>query len=132
MAHTDPIADLLTRVRNANQARHPSVDIGYSVVKERVARVMLAEGYLSEVTVAGVVPKRRLQLGLKYTADRRPVVSALRRVSKPGCRVYAGHESIGKIRSGLGISIVSTPRGVMTDEQARQQKVGGEILCEVW
>lgn len=132
MAHTDPLADLLTRIRNANRARHPSVDVGYSIVKERVARVMMTEGYLADVAVLGVAPKRRLHVMLKYTADRRPVVTMLRRVSKPGCRMYRGHEAIAKVRNGLGIAVLSTPKGVMTDAQARQQKVGGEILCEVW
>ncbi len=132
MAHTDPIADMLTRIRNANHARHNAVDVTYSVLKERVARVMMDEGYLADVTVAGTEPKRRLEITLKYTADRRPVLTEIRRVSKPSCRQYVGTADVAKVRSGLGISVVSTPRGVMTDEQARQQKVGGEILCEVW
>ncbi len=132
MSHTDPIADLLTRIRNASRAQHPTVEVGYSALKENVARVLLDEGYLSDVTIVGVAPKRSLQITLKYTADRRPILTSLQRVSKPGCRVYSGYENITAVRSGLGISIVSTPQGVMSDEKARQKKVGGEILCEVW
>lgn len=132
MAHTDPIADLLTRIRNANRAGHPSVLIPYSRVKERVIRVILAEGFLSDVQVVGEGTKKALVVGLKYTADRRPVLTDVQRISKPGRRIYRGYEVLQPVRRGLGIAVLSTPKGVMTEAAARQHKVGGEVMCAVW
>lgn len=132
MAHTDPIADLLTRIRNANRAGHPSVLVGYSRVKEQVARVILEEGFLSDVQVVGEGTKKALVIELKYTADRRPVLTDLQRISKPGRRIYRGYEVLQPVRRGLGIAVLSTPKGVMTEAVARQHKVGGEVMCAVW
>lgn len=131
MSHTDPIADLLTRIRNANRAGLSSVNIPYSTLKESVARAIAEEGFLSSIDVVGTGPKKHLIVGLKYTADRRPVMTDLQRVSRPGLRVYVGHEEIAQVRRGLGISVLSTPKGVMTDAVARKAKVGGELLCTV-
>lgn len=131
MSHTDPIADLLTRIRNANRAGLSSVKIPYSTMKEAVVRVIADEGFLSSIDVVGTGTEKHLIVGLKYTADRRPVMTDVQRVSRPGLRVYVGHEEITQVRRGLGISVISTPKGVMTDAAARKSKVGGEILCTV-
>lgn len=132
MGHTDPVADLLTRIRNASRAGHDSVDIHHSVLKERIAKVIADEGYLTGVEVVGEIPKKQLRVWLKYTADRRPVLTDAQRVSRPSRRIYAGQTEIRQVRNGLGIAILSTPNGVMTDTKARDVKVGGEVLCEVW
>lgn len=132
MAHTDPIADLLTRIRNANRVRHDSIQMRHSKLKEQVARVMQDEGYLSTVDSLGEGATRQLVIKLKYSADGMPVICDAQRVSKPGCRVYLGYEKVKPIRNGLGIAVLSTPKGVMSDEAARQKKVGGEVLCQVW
>lgn len=129
---TDPIADLLTRVRNANRARKESVDVPWSVLKERIARVLAEEGFLREVSRNETGGKKILRLILKYDEYRRPVISGIRRVSRPSLRVYVRSEEIPSVRKGLGLSVLSTPKGVLADRVARKEKVGGEVLCSVW
>jgi small subunit ribosomal protein S8 len=130
---TDPIADMLTRIRNASMARHDRVELPHSKLKERVASVMKAEGYLDDLRVSEVVEvPKMLTLVLRYGRDRQSAIDGLRRVSTPGRRVYVAHDHIQRVCSGMGISILSTSRGVMTDREARKQRVGGELLCEVW
>jgi small subunit ribosomal protein S8 len=129
---TDPTADLLTRIRNANRARKERVEVPWSRLKERIVQVMEAEGFLGGVKVVGEGLAKRLQLALRYDAHRTPVISGLARVSKPSLRVHVGVEEIPMVRRGLGISILSTSRGVIVDREARRQGVGGEVLCAVW
>jgi small subunit ribosomal protein S8 len=130
---TDPIADMLTRIRNAARARQPRVDVPASRLKVEIARILKDEGFLSAYKVVEEGRGRRtLRLFLKYAPDRRAVITELRRISKPGRRVYVGKDELRPVRGGLGISIVSTPRGVMTGQAARRAGVGGELLCEVW
>ncbi|HXX67769.1 MAG TPA: 30S ribosomal protein S8 [Polyangiaceae bacterium] len=129
---TDPIADMLTRIRNATMARHDRVEMPHSKLKEHVAGVMKSEGYLDDVRVSEGEEQRQLTLVLRYGRDRQSAIDGVRRVSTPGRRVYVRHDRIGRVCSGMGISILSTSRGVMTDREARRQRVGGELLCEVW
>jgi small subunit ribosomal protein S8 len=130
---TDPIADMLTRIRNGTMARHDRVELPHSKLKERVAFVMKAEGYLDDVRSSEEeVEPKVLTLILRYGRDRQSAIDGLRRVSTPGRRVYVPHDRIARVCSGMGISILSTSRGVMTDREARRQRVGGELLCEVW
>jgi small subunit ribosomal protein S8 len=129
---TDPIADMLTRIRNAAMARHDRVEMPHSRLKESVAGVLKAEGYLDDVRVSEGEERRQLTLVLRYGRDRQSAIDGLRRVSTPGRRVYVPHDRIGRVCSGMGISILSTSRGVMTDREARRQRVGRELLCEVW
>ena len=129
---TDPIADLLTRIRNATQARKTSIDVPFSRQKERVARVLVEEGYLTGTTVVEAQPRNVLRIELRYDAQRRPVILGLRRVSRPSLRVYVGADEIPAVRRGLGINILSTPKGVLVDRDARRENVGGEVLCTVW
>lgn len=133
MSVTDPIADMLTRIRNAGIARHPQVAMPNSKMREAIAEILKDEGFIKDYEVLpGKMPS--LLIHLKYTRDRRSksVIAGLRRVSKPGRRIYAGKQDIPWVRSGLGIAIVSTSRGVMTGSQARRQGIGGEVLCYVW
>ncbi len=132
MGHTDPLADFLTRIRNASRAGLVTVNAPYSKLKEAVASVLVREGFLSEVVVVGKDSSRELKVGIRYSADGQPVLGDLQRVSKPGRRSYRGVDDIEQVRSGMGIAIFSTPKGVMTDKSAREHRVGGEILCEVW
>jgi small subunit ribosomal protein S8 len=129
---TDPIADLLTRIRNGSMARHDRVELPHSRLKESVAAVLKAEGYLDDVRVSEGDERKTLTLVLRYGRDRQSAIDGLRRVSTPGRRVYVRHDRIDRVVSGMGISILSTSRGVMTDREARKQRVGGELLCEVW
>ncbi len=130
---TDPIADMLTRIRNGSMARHDRVELPHSHLKEHVAGVMKLEGYLDDVRVSeGDTAQKTLTLVLRYGRDRQSAIDGLRRVSTPGRRVYVRHDRIARVCSGMGISILSTSRGVMTDREARRQRVGGELLCEVW
>jgi small subunit ribosomal protein S8 len=130
---TDPIADMLTRIRNASRAKHPRVDMPSSKLKVEVARVLKDEGYLTNFKVVEESKtKKTLRVFLRYTPDRRSVITDLRRISRPGSRRYVGKTDIRAVVGGLGISIVSTPRGVMTGQSARKQGVGGELMCEVW
>jgi len=129
---TDPVADLLTRIRNALHARKERVEVPYSRLKEQVVEVMKAEGFLKECAVVEVGEHKALRLWLKYDEVGQPVIRGLKRVSKPSLRVYVGAEKIPQVRRGLGINILSTSRGVLVDREARQQRVGGEVMCAVW
>jgi len=127
---TDPIADFLTRLRNANRALLPTVEMPHSKLKEGIAKLLKQEGYLADWTVEGA-PLKRLKLKLKFQG-RKGVIEGLRRVSTPGLRRYTGADDIPRVLGGMGVAILSTPRGVMTGTQARKQRVGGEVLCYVW
>lgn len=129
---TDPISDMLARIRNASLARHDRADMPHSNLKEHIAGVLKAEGFLDDVRVSDGEGPKTLTLVLRYGRDRASAIDGVRRVSAPGRRVYVRHDRIPRVRSGMGISILSTSRGVMTDRQAREQRVGGELLCEVW
>ena len=129
---SDPIADMLTRVRNAIRARHPKVDVPASNLKTEIARILKEEGYIANYKVAEEGVKKVIKIYLKYATDNSPVISGIERVSRPGCRSYSGMNDIPRVQGGLGISILTTPRGVMTGRNARREGVGGEILCSVW
>lgn len=128
---TDPIADMLTRIRNALRARHESVSIPGSRSKREIARILREEGFVLDFTVNDGTPAT-IDVQLRYVDGGTPVISDLQRVSKPGCRVYCGKQDLPLILNGLGIAIVSTSRGLLTDRQCREQGVGGEVLCKVW
>jgi len=132
--NTDPIADMLARLRNAALARHEVARIPASRLKRAVAQLLKNEGFISDVREEEWGPRKypMLMITLKYGHDRSCAFAGLRRVSRPGRRVYVGHDEIGRVLSGLGISIISTSQGVITDKEARQRRVGGELLCEVW
>lgn len=135
MSMTDPVADFLTRVRNAIQAAHGTVDIPASKLKKELARILQEQGYISGFDINAPDaehPGERIRIKLKYTDDRRSAISGLRRVSRPGQRHYAPSNGIRKVQGGLGVAIVSTSRGVMTDHDARKAGVGGEVVAEVW
>jgi len=129
---TDPISDMLTRIRNANLNRQRHVVMPSSNMKVAIARILVEEGFVGEYTVTDEHPQPNLVLALKYTGKGNPVLTGLRRMSKPGRRLYTGYRDIPWVRSGLGINIVSTPKGLLTGRQARRAKVGGEIICEIW
>ena len=129
---TDPIADMLTRIRNAVRARHPRVDLPASKLKVEIARILKEEGYLSTYKVVDENKKKVLRVFFRYTSDKRSVLTGLKRVSRPGCRRYVGKNEIRAVVGGMGVSILSTPRGIMTGHTARKEGVGGELLCEVW
>ena len=132
MQITDPIADLLTRVRNASTAKHPSVDVPASNLKKAIANILLEEGYVKGVQVIDDDKQGVIRIVLKYTAGKTPVITGLRRVSKPGLRIYAGVDELPRVLKGLGIAIISTSKGIMTDKKAREQKIGGEVLAFIW
>ena len=132
MQITDPIADLLTRIRNANSAKHDTVDIPASNMKKAIVEILLDEGYVKNFQIISDGMQGIIRVTLKYTASKEKVISGLRRVSKPGLRVYAGTEELPSVLRGLGIAIISTSRGVMTDKKARTEHVGGEVLAFVW
>ncbi|HEV8344120.1 MAG TPA: 30S ribosomal protein S8 [Candidatus Binatia bacterium] len=134
MAMTDPIADMFTRIRNAAQARHEAVGVPWSRIKERIARILVEEGYLQDVkrVKAKGWAGEELRIQLKFDKNNEPVISGLKRVSKPSMRVYVGVREIPPVRKGLGISILSTPRGILADREAQKAKVGGELICSVW
>ena len=131
---TDPIADMLTRIRNANIAFHDDVVMPSSKLKEALARILEREGYITGFAVENDAtrPGRQLKIEMKYTPDRKRTISGLSRISKPGLRVYSGAEAVPRVLGGMGISILSTNQGLMTDREARQRRVGGEVLCQVW
>jgi|SRR5579862_715493 small subunit ribosomal protein S8 len=129
---TDPIADMLTRIRNAVQAKHARVDLPSSKMKIEIARILKEEGYLTNYKVVEEKGKKTLRVFLRYTPDRRGVITDLKRVSRPGSRRYVGKTKIRAVVGGMGIAILSTPRGLMTGHTARKEGVGGELLCEVW
>jgi small subunit ribosomal protein S8 len=129
---TDPIADMLTRVRNALSAKHQKVDVPSSKIKLEIARILKEEGFISSYKLTGEGTRLNIRIYLKYGAKGEQLLSKLERVSRPGCRVYVDSKSIPKVLSGLGINILSTSQGLKTDNQARREKVGGEILCRVY
>ena len=129
---TDPIADLLTRIRNASTAKHPSVDVPASNLKKAICNILVEEGYIKGVQVIEDNKQGVLRLALKYTETGTPVISGLRRVSKPGLRIYTNCEEMPKVMRGLGTAIISTSKGVMTDRAARAEHIGGEVLAFVW
>ena len=130
MAMSDPIADMLTRIRNAQMAQKLVVRMPSSKLKVAVAKVLKDEGYVEDFAVRGEAAKPELEIGLKYYAGR-PVIERIERVSRPGLRVYKGRDSIPQVKNGLGVAIITTPKGVMTDRKARATGVGGEVLCYV-
>lgn len=132
MSMSDPIADLITRIRNALTAGHDRVDVPASRIKREICSVLKNEGYIEDFTLAEGNVQGIIQIRLKYLPDRKPVLQGMKRVSRPSLREYVRVGDLQNVRSGLGIAIVSTSRGVMTTKQARQEKVGGEILCEIW
>jgi small subunit ribosomal protein S8 len=128
---TDPVSDLLTRIRNAALARHERTEVPASQLKQHIALILKAEGYIADVRPSEA-DAAKLTIVLKYGRDRTSAIDGIRRVSRPGRRVYVRHDHIPRVLSGMGVSILSTSRGVMSDKEARRQKVGGELLCEVW
>lgn len=131
MPTTDPIADYLTRIRNAVQAKHKRVDIPASHLKREITRILVDQGFIAGVTELEEPPQKLLRLQLRYT-DGRPAITGLRRISKPGRRIYVSSKDVPRVLNGLGIAVISTSRGVMTDRQAREQHLGGEVLCYIW
>lgn len=132
MQITDPVADMLTRIRNANTAKHESVDVPASNLKKAIAKILLDEGYIKSYEVVEDGTQGVIRIQLKYLAGKEKVISGLRRVSKPGLRVYVGADELPRVLRGLGIAIISTSKGVMTDKKARELHVGGEVLAFVW
>ena len=129
---TDPVADMLTRIRNASSAKHETVDVPASNLKKAIAEILLEEGYIKSYSVVDNGNQGMIHITLKYLAKKQPVISDLRRISKPGLRIYAGCEELPRVLKGLGIAIVSTSKGVMTDKKARELHIGGEVLAFVW
>ena len=129
---TDPVADFLTRIRNAMRARHQKLDVPASKLKAEIARILKEEGYISNYKPTEEDGMKVLRVYLKYGVNSESAIRDLQRVSRPGCRVYLGKDEIRRVQGGLGISIMTTPKGVMTGRQARREGVGGELLCEVW
>jgi small subunit ribosomal protein S8 len=132
MSFTDPIADMLTRIRNASKARHEKVLVPRSRLKIRIAEVLREEGFIKDFVIHQEGPQGAITILLKYSPDREPVISEIKRVSKPGLRRYVPTDSIPRVLNGMGIAILSTSKGVMADREARKQKVGGELICTVW
>ena len=132
MVLTDPIADMLTRIRNANMAEKKVVQMPHSKMKSEVARLLKSEGFIKDYTMENEEGKSMLNLFLKYTVEREPIIQGLRRISKPSCRKYVAATEVPRVLGGIGVAILSTSSGVMTDNEARKQKVGGEVLCYIW
>jgi small subunit ribosomal protein S8 len=132
MAQTDPIAELLTRIRNALRARYNRVEVAHSRMREAICKVLVAEGFLAGMEVTGEGYKKKLALGLRYAPSREAVIKGIQRVSRPSIRRYAGAKTMPRVAGGLGVHLVSTPLGVMTDREARHRNVGGEVLLRVW
>ena len=132
MQITDPIADMLTRIRNANSAKHETVDVPVSNMKKAIAEILLEEGYIKSYEIIDDGKQGMIHITLKYGANKEKVISGLQRVSKPGLRVYAGAQELPRVLKGLGIAIISTSKGIMTDKKARATKIGGEVLAFVW
>jgi len=129
---TDPIADMLTRIRNAGSARHESVTVPASSVKKAIAQILLDEGYIKAYELVNDGVQGSIKITLKYTANKEKAITGLRRVSKPGLRVYAGADELPRVLKGLGIAIISTSKGIMTDKKARAEHIGGEVLAFIW
>ena len=132
MQITDTIADMLTRIRNANSAKHPTVDVPASNMKKQIAQILVDEGYIKSFRVVDDDKQGVIRITLKYTENKSQVITGLRRVSKPGLRIYSNSKDMPKVMKGLGIAIVSTSKGIMTDREARKNNVGGEVLAFVW
>jgi small subunit ribosomal protein S8 len=134
MTMTDPIADMLTRIRNGNVAMHDDIVMPSSKLKEALAAILVREGYITGYRVDGDPghPGRKLVIQMKYTPERRRTITGIKRVSKPGLRVYSGANDVPRVLGGMGVSILSTNQGLLTDKEARERRVGGEILCQVW
>lgn len=132
MVLTDPIADMLTRIRNAQVARHQKVDIPASNMKKAIAQILLSEGYIKGYETVEDGARKTLRITLKYGPNRQYVITGLKRISRPGLRVYARQDQIPKVLNGLGIAVISTSKGVMTDKEARKNAVGGEVLAYIW
>ncbi len=129
---TDPIADMLTRIKNALMARKKTVIVPASKIKLEIARILKEEGYIEDYQYIDEKPQGKIEIVLKYDENKRPVIAGLKRVSKPGRRIYMGYRDLPKVLDGLGIAIVSTSQGIMTDYEARKRKIGGEVICEIW
>ena len=132
MQITDTIADMLSRIRNANSAKHPTVDVPASNMKKQIAQILVDEGYIKSFRVIDDDKQGVIRITLKYTENKSQVITGLRRVSKPGLRIYSNSKDMPKVMKGLGIAIVSTSKGIMTDREARKNNVGGEVLAFVW
>jgi small subunit ribosomal protein S8 len=132
MSMTDPIADMLTRIRNATTVRHDRADVPASKIKLEIAKILKHEGFIRTFKMLDEGPQGTLRIYLKYAEDGEPAIHGVERVSRPGRRVYRGVDDLPKVRNGLGVAVVSTQRGLLTDEQARGLRVGGEVLCEIW
>ena len=132
MNTSDPIADYLTRIRNAVAAGHETVEIPASKMKEAMSQILLREGYLRDVQTVGDAPKQKLRLTLKYGPDQESVITGLKRVSRPGLRQYVNAENLPRVLNGLGIALLTTSSGIVTDGEARKSHVGGEVLCHIW
>ena len=132
MTMTDPIADMLTRIRNANTVKHDTVDVPASNIKKEIARILLEEGFISGSDVIEDGKQGIIRMQLKYGQNGERVISGLKRISKPGMRIYAAAEDVPKVLNGLGIAMISTSQGILTDKQARNNNVGGEVICYVW
>jgi small subunit ribosomal protein S8 len=129
---TDPIADMLARIRNAGMAKHPELALPASNTKLAIARVLVESGFLEDVRVEAREGRATLVVRIRYDEDGQPLVDGLKRVSRPGRRVYVGHEKIPRVREGLGVAVISTSKGILSDRAAREASIGGEVLCEVW
>ena len=132
MSMTDPVADMLTRIRNANTAGHAEVDVPASKIKKNIAEILLKEGYIKGYEVVETQPQDVIKIQMKYGAGKQRVISGIKRISKPGLKVYVKKDEIPKVLGGLGIAIISTSSGLITDKQARELGVGGEVVCYVW
>ena len=132
MSMTDPVADMLTRIRNANTAGHAEVDVPASKIKKNIAEILLKEGYIKGFEVVETQPQDVIKIQMKYGAGKQRVISGIKRISKPGLKVYAKKDEVPKVLGGLGIAIISTSSGLITDKQARELGVGGEVVCYVW
>jgi small subunit ribosomal protein S8 len=132
MSMTDPLADMLTRIRNAGRAGHDKVDIPASRMKIALARIFKEEGFIKNYKVIKDNRQGILRVYLRYDVEQKPLIQRIERVSRPGLRVYVGHEELPRVQGGLGVAVISTSKGVITDRQARKLKVGGEVLCQIW
>lgn len=132
MVMTDPIADMLTRIRNASNQKHSAVDIPMSKLKLEMARILSESGFVSGFSVAGEGKDKKISVRLRYSKNDVPLITGIKRISKPGCRVYVGKEDVPRVIGGIGIAILSTSRGLLSDKEARKDKVGGEVLCYIW
>jgi len=132
MVMTDPIADMLTRIRNASNQKHSAVDIPMSKLKVEMAKILTESGFVQNFSVNGEGKDKKISVRLKYSRTDVPMITGLKRISKPGCRVYVGKDEVPQVIGGIGIAILSTSRGLLSDREARKDKVGGEVLCYIW